>query len=290
MKIAVYSRPLSENLLNYAKQLYGLLNSIPTKLFIHTNLAQQLSLSEITTTFEKATDLPPDINCLITLGGDGTLLDSVAFTAAQKIPVLGINLGRLGFLAAIPADQMKEAISQLIAQKLVTETRTMLKITCEQPLFAEMPYGLNEFTLHRRDTSSMATIHAYINNKYLNTYWADGLIVATATGSTGYSLSCGGPILSPQSANFVITPIAPHNLNVRPLVVPDNCTLSFEIADRFSNCLATLDSRLETIERSVQVNITKAPIDFELLRFAELDFLETLRTKLYWGTDKRNYL
>ena len=233
-------------------------------------------------------DLPPNTDMLFSLGGDGTMLDAVCFVGNTNIPLIGVNLGRLGFLAAILEEEVEDAILSLVKGSYTLEKRSLLHLDSNIPLFDGAPFALNEFTIHRQDTSSMIKIHTYLNGEFLNTYWADGLIVATPTGSTGYSLSCGGPVVFPQTSSFVITPVAPHNLNTRPIVVPDDNVISFEIEGRTEQFLCTLDARTETIRSNVQLAVKKERFQVSLVRPDEHNFLKTLRHKLYWGIDKRN--
>ncbi|MDR3678835.1 MAG: NAD kinase [Flavipsychrobacter sp.] len=233
-------------------------------------------------------DLPPHTDMLFSLGGDGTLLDTVCFVGNSNIPLIGINLGRLGFLAAIPEEEVDDAILSLVRGSYTLEKRTLLHLDSSVPLFDGSPFALNEFTIHRNDTSSMIKIHTYLNGEFLNTYWADGLIVATPTGSTGYSLSCGGPVVFPQTSSFVITPVSPHNLNTRSIVVPDDNVISFEVEGRTEQFLCTLDARTETIKSSVQIAVKRESFTVSLVRPDEHNFLKTIRQKLYWGIDKRN--
>jgi NAD+ kinase len=233
-------------------------------------------------------DLPHNTDMLFSLGGDGTMLDAVCFAGNTSIPLIGINLGRLGFLAAIPEEEVEDAILSLVRGSYTLEKRSLLHLDSSIPLFNGSPFALNEFTIHRQDTSSMIKIHTYLNGEFLNTYWADGLIVATPTGSTGYSLSCGGPVVFPQTSSFIITPVAPHNLNTRPIVVPDDNVISFEIEGRTEQFLCTLDARTEIIRNNVQLAVKRESFMVSLVRPDEHNFLNTIRQKLYWGIDKRN--
>ena len=239
-------------------------------------------------TFTSSEDLDLSIDCLISLGGDGTLLDTVTLVKDSGIPVLGINFGRLGFLASIGKEEIHSALNALVNRKYVLDKRTLLHLDADVPVFDDMPYALNEFTLHKKDTSPMIKIHTYLNGEFLNTYWADGLIVATPTGSTGYSLSCNGPVVFPDSASFVITPVAPHNLNIRPIIVPDNTIVSFEVEGRTDGFLCTLDSRRELVSKEIQLAVKRETFGINLIRLNENNFLQTLRNKLSWGLDKRN--
>lgn len=226
---------------------------------------------------------------VVALGGDGTILRATTLVRDAGVPIVGINLGRLGFLASIEKAMIAETVTRLKAGYYEVEVRTMLQLVGERDLFGALPFALNDFTLLKRDTSSMITVHAYVNGDYLNSYWADGLIVATPTGSTGYSLSCGGPIVFPGSGNFVITPVAPHNLNVRPVVISDDAVVSFEVEGRADNFLATLDSRHAVItEADNPLAVRKNPYRTRLVRIGDHGFQRTIRGKLNWGADVRN--
>ncbi len=225
---------------------------------------------------------------VITLGGDGTILNAVAEVRDADVPILGINLGRLGFLASIEKEKIKEAIGLLKTGRYSLSERTLLHLESNLPLFGDIPFAMNDCTLLKRDTSSMIVIHTFINGAYLNSYWADGLIISTPTGSTGYSLSCGGPIIFPNSGNFVITPVAPHNLNVRPIVISDSSIISFEVEGRAENFLCTLDARFETITSGFQLAVRKCDFNVKLVQLHGWSFMHTIREKLMWGTDTRN--
>ena len=251
-------------------------------------ITSRISLPEGTRTFSHSEDLTEDIEFIISLGGDGTLLDTITLIKDKKISIMGINFGRLGFLASIGREEVKKAVKAMAHRTYVTDTRTLIHIDASIPLFGDVPYGLNEFSIHKRDVASMIKIHTYLNGEFLNTYWADGLIVATPTGSTGYSLSCNGPVVFPDSGSFVITPVAPHNLNVRPIIVPDNNIISFEIESRADQIICALDSRREIVSKNVQLAVKKESFEISLVRLSENNFLQTLRNKLTWGLDKRN--
>lgn len=227
-------------------------------------------------------------DCIISLGGDGTILSALTYIRDSKVPILGINLGRLGFLASIEKRLMANAVHQLTNGMYDIEERILIHLDCNLPLFGETPFALNDFTILKRDNSSMITIHTYINGDFLNSYWADGLIIASPTGSTGYSLSCGGPIVFPQAKNLVVTPVAPHNLNVRPIVLPDDSILSFEVEGRTENFLCTLDSRYEIITSEHQLAIRKCDFGIRLIQLHPSSFLKTMHDKLNWGLDQRN--
>jgi len=205
------------------------------------------------------------------------------------VPILGINLGRLGFLATVSKEQITSAIELLVKGGYSVDDRSTLRLESDPPLFGDIPFALNDFTILKRDTSSMITIHTFVNGAYLNTYWADGLVVSTPTGSTGYSLSCGGPIVFPNSNNLVVTPVAPHNLNVRPLVLADSATISFEVDGRADNFLCTLDSRHEIITSDNKIAVRRGDFPIKVVQLQDDSFLDTMRNKLTWGVDLRNH-
>ncbi len=225
---------------------------------------------------------------IISLGGDGTILSAITYIRDSKVPVLGINLGRLGFLASIEKKLIANAVHQLVHGMYEIEERILIQLDSNLSLFGETPFALNDVTILKRDNSSMITIHAYINGDFLNSYWADGLIIASPTGSTGYSLSCGGPIVFPQAKNLVLTPVAPHNLNVRPIILPDDSVLSFEVEGRTDNFLCTLDSRYEVITAEHQLAVRKCDFGIRLIQLRPSSFLKTMHDKLNWGLDQRN--
>lgn len=229
-----------------------------------------------------------NIDFVVVLGGDGTMLAAVTLVRDSGVPMLGINLGRLGFLASIEKTHIQQSIHMLARGQYRVEERTMLYLESHPHVFGDTPFALNDCTLLKRDTSSMITIHTFLNGDYLNSYWADGIIIATPTGSTGYSLSCGGPIIFPNSGNFVITPVAPHNLNVRPLVLSDESVISFEVEGRADNFICSLDSRFELVGHHHQLAIRKNDFRSRLVQLQDSTFLSTIRAKLGWGEDVRN--
>ncbi|MBO9731769.1 MAG: NAD kinase [Chitinophaga sp.] len=292
MHVALYSRGfITEDIANIRLLLEELqraeIEAIIYEPFYRT-LQQHIPFDSVPPLFSSAEDLPGKIDFLMSLGGDGTLLDTVCYVRDTNIPVIGINFGRLGFLASIGKEEIYALVQALLNRTYVVDQRSLLHLDANIPLFGDVPYALNEFTIHKKDTSAMVKIHTYLNGEFLNTYWADGLIVATPTGSTGYSLSCGGPIVFPDAGNFVITPVAPHNLNVRPIIVPNNNIISFEVEGRSDQFLCTLDSRMETIDNTVQLAVKKEEFKLSLLRLDDSNFLHTLRNKLLWGIDARN--
>lgn len=293
MHVAIYSRVLKEKDIPYVQEVFDNMHKMGMQPYVHgayfTQIKDHIHFPSPTDVFEDYGDLlRQEIDSMITLGGDGTILDAVTLVRDSDIPMMGINLGRLGFLANIGKDQIAQAIESLVTNAYIIDRRTLLHIESNFPLFGAAPYALNDFTILKRDTSSMIVVSAYINGEFLNSYWADGLIVATPTGSTGYSLSCGGPIVFPNSGNFVITPVAPHNLNVRPIVIPDDSVVSFEIEGRSDSFLCTLDSRFEAITPKHQIAIRKEDFTINLVRLHDRNFMSTIRDKLSWGLDRRN--
>ena len=224
-----------------------------------------------------------NIDFVMVLGGDGTMLAATTLVRDSGVPMLGINLGRLGFLASIDKTHIRQSVGMLAKGQYTIDERSMIYLESSPHIFGEMPFALNDCTLLKRDTSSMITIHTFLNGDYLSSYWADGLIVATPTGSTGYSLSCGGPIIFPNSGNFVITPVAPHNLNVRPLVLSDESVISFEIEGRADNFICSLDSRFELVGNHHQLAVRKNDFPIKLVQLQDTTFLNTIRAKLGWG-------
>jgi NAD+ kinase len=292
LKVAIYSRVLDESQQQYIQLFFDELHKegIVPVIFLpfYNEVKTQLSLPETTETFSSHVDLNDQIDFVISLGGDGTLLDTVTLVRNKNIPVVGINFGRLGFLASIGREEMSEAIKALARRSYIIDRRTLIHLDSNVPMFNDVPYALNEFAIHKRDTSPMVKIHTYLNGELLNTYWADGLILATPTGSTGYSLSCEGPVVFPDACSLVLTPIAPHNLNVRPIVIPDNTIISFEVESRADDIICALDSRREIVNKSVLLAVRKENFMLNLVRLNENNFLQTLRNKLSWGLDKRN--
>lgn len=292
MKIAIYSRVIDYEQRSEIQQLFDeLIKQHIEPVIYHPFLEKirsEFLLPSDISSFTESKDLNGSIEFIISLGGDGTLLDTVSLVRDKNIPVLGINFGRLGFLASIGKEDLKTAVSALVNRTFVIDKRSLIHLDSNKPLFGKVPYALNEFAIHKTDTSPMIKIHTYLNGEFLNTYWSDGLIVSTPTGSTGYSLSCNGPIVFPDSSSFVITPVAPHNLNVRPIVVPDNNIISFEIEGRSDQFLCALDSRKEIVDMNVQLAVRSESFTISLVRLNENNFLQTLRNKLSWGLDTRN--
>lgn len=292
MKIAIYGNSLTENYFEFANQLFQSLQAYEIEFIVHVKfydyLKPHLSFGKKISTFSSNKDLE-GVSYLFSIGGDGTLLETVTLIKDSGIPVLGINTGRLGFLTTATTENIGQTIQDVINKNYKIDLRSLLSLEIDGDVFADDNYALNEITLQKKDTSSMITINAYIDGEYLNSYWADGLIISTPTGSTAYSLSCNGPIILPRSGNIIINPIAPHNLNVRPLVVPDDSELVLKVEGRTENFLVALDSRSESIPISCVLKVKKAEHNLNLIRLKQYEFLNTLRSKLMWGMDKRNY-
>ncbi|TRX16555.1 NAD kinase, partial [Flavobacterium franklandianum] len=241
-------------------------------------------------TFTSHTELDSSFDMLISIGGDGTILRAATLVRDSGVPILGINAGRLGFLATVQKENIATFMQFVIDKKYTISKRTLLSVTCTPPneSIQKMDFAMNEITVSRKDTTSMITIDTYLNNEFLNSYWADGLIISTPTGSTGYSLSCGGPILTPDVKSIVITPIAPHNLTARPLVVPDETEIRLKVSGREENYLVSLDSRVTSVKNESILTLKKTPFQINMVEIPEETFLKTLRSKLLWGQDKRN--
>jgi len=291
MKVAIVGKPLKEEIVPFVQQLFQILEVQGVAVSIADEFAQILApLLPIPPTveqFSRDTDLS-DVTYMLSLGGDGTLLDAVTYVGPYEIPIMGINMGRLGFLASVPYADLVMAIESLLKGHYTIEERSLIHVDSDQDVFNGTNFGLNEFSILKRDTSSMIAVHTYIDGEFLNSYWADGLIVATPTGSTGYSLSCGGPVMMPQTNIFVISPVCPHNLNVRPLVVSDASVISFEIEGRSTRYLVSLDSRSRPVDATIQLAVRRENFNAKLVKLNQVNFLTTLRTKMHWGLDQRN--
>lgn len=294
MKIAIYGRQFNNTVLPHVQQVFDSLAQFNIEPFVFDKynhfISGKIFFPKKFQIFRNHQDLiNAKVNVMISLGGDGTLLDTVTLIGDSNIPVIGINFGRLGFLASINKNDIASAIQSLLNKEFTLDERELIKLESDLNLFGNENFALNDITIHKRDTSAMMIVHAYLNGDFLNSYWADGLIVATPTGSTAYSLSCGGPIIFPGSGNMVVTPISPHNLNVRPIVLSDTNILSFEIEGRSSKYLVTCDSRTEVIDASIKIKVKKADFGINLIRLNNENYLSTLRNKLLWGIDTRNY-
>ncbi|HWY12902.1 MAG TPA: NAD kinase [Bacteroidia bacterium] len=291
MTIAVYARNTKDNHPLYLEKLAALLQKEKVNLIVYESyyqfLQKEYKFSTTLETFSSSESLKSKADYIICLGGDGTMLETLALIRKSGIPILGVNTGRLGFLASVSKDDIEKAVSLLINESFTLDKRELLELIDGEKQFADVNYALNEFTIHKKDSSAMIHIDTFVDGVFLNSYFADGLIVSTPTGSTAYSLSCGGPIMVPDSENFIITPIAPHNLNVRPIVISNNKTLSFKVSGRYDGFNVSLDSRGSQINSTSDLQIKKADFRLNLITFEGQHFFETLRNKLLWGLDRR---
>jgi NAD+ kinase len=293
MRVGIYGRHLNDSFVPNIQELFTAMKNLNWTVMVYEpffkDVENRIKMDEKPVLFNRHEEIWGKIDLLISVGGDGTFLETIHIVRDSGIPVLGVNTGRLGFLASTHKDEIKEVLEYIHNDKYRLQNRTVLTLETKENLFGENNFALNELTVHKKDSSSMITIHAYFGDLYLNSYWADGLIISTPTGSTAYSLSCGGPIVVPGSGSFVITPIAPHNLNVRPIVVPDNRTIRLKIEGRGEEeFLCTLDSRSVTIDSSIELYIKKANFELNVVQTDKQNFLNTIRNKMMWGLDSRN--
>lgn len=292
MNVAVFGRKVTKQNVEYYNKFLGILKDFGWNPVIESNLKSLLvkktGLSENTDEFISHKDFKSGIDLSFSIGGDGTFIENVKFVRDSGVPVMGINTGRLGFLANISKENLEEAMELVHDKKFVHQKRSLIQVETEQNYFGEDNIALNEITLQKKDSSSMITVHASLEGKYLNSYWADGLIVATPSGSTGYSLSCGGPIITPGCQVHILTPIAPHNLNVRPMVVPDHMPIKLNIEGRNRTHLMSLDGNSIPIKNGEEVLISKTDYMINVIKFEDNNFLDTIRNKMLWGIDQRN--
>ena len=293
MKIAIYGRQFNDAaVFPYVQQVFDSLQKHQVEIHVHHQLNRHLEGKISTTSYKILNDgdaIGGFIDLFITLGGDGTLLDMVNLIGNSGVPVIGINFGRLGFLASVNKSDIAAAIYAVVNKHFTLDSRALLSIESEQHIFGDSNFALNDVTIHKRDDSAMITTHMFLDGEFLNSYWGDGMIIATPTGSTAYSLSCGGPVILPSSNTIIVTPVAPHNLNVRPIVLPDTSKLSLEVECRSSNYLVSCDSRTAVIDTTIRFEVHKADFELNLIRLSNESYLSTLRNKLLWGLDTRNY-
>ncbi len=294
MKIAIHGYISSEETLKYTQILIDSLERKQASIYMeeafYDKISPKLKSSGICGTFSSHEDLDNSFDLMFTIGGDGTLLRSIKYIRDLEIPVIGVNIGRLGFLATLQKDEIPEAIEAIASKNYNIEERSLLSVSTspEKEELKELYFALNEVTINRKDTASMITIDTYLDDEFLTSYWADGLILSTPTGSTGYSLSCGGPVIKPQTKSFTLTPIAPHNLNARPLVIPDDTKVKMRVNGRENEYFISLDSRIATIDNETDIFIEKANFSLKVISLKSNSFIETLRKKLLWGEDTRN--
>ena len=291
MTIALFGSPYPEHFKKYIQHLVKKLEQEHIKIIVekefYTFLEENIRFSTKTETFNSYESLKDNATFLLSIGGDGTLLKAVTFVRNSNIPIMGINTGRLGFISSISAGQIDDAINDILKNNYDVNERALLQLETKNKLFKEKNFALNEVAISKKDTSSMIRIDTYVDNEFLNTYWADGLVVSTPTGSTGYSLSCGGPIIMPGTNNIIITPNAPHNLNVRPIIINDTSTIKLQVEDRDQLALVSLDSRSRAFNSETELIIKKADFTIKLIQPQKNRFTTTIREKLMWGLDKR---
>lgn len=290
--IAIYGRFFKDQYTVHIQDLFKRLVSEGCSIYLYrpfyNYLIHRIQLPKNVVQFESNDFSNYPIELLISIGGDGTILESATIVKDRNIPILGINTGRLGFLSTVTVSESETVLNDIFTKRFTIEYRDLIELESEQKLFGTTNFGLNEIVVHKKDTSSMITINVFIDGELLNAYWADGLIISTPTGSTAYSLSCGGPMLFPDAQNFVITPVAPHNLNARPFVVPNNKEIVLQVEGRSNQFLVSLDSRMETISSDTKLRIKKSSFQIPLLRLEKQTFISTIRQKLHWGFDHRN--
>ncbi len=294
MKVAIYGQYYQNSTEPIIRDIFVFFNNNGVEMVIEANFLQMLYDKQLIKkqyrTFTAHTELDPSFDMMISIGGDGTILRAATLVRDSGIPILGVNAGRLGFLASVQKENIEQFLRFVLEKKYSISRRSLLSLHCEPEIEAlsVINFAMNEITVSRKDTTSMITIDTSLNGEFLNSYWADGLIIATPTGSTGYSLSCGGPILTPDAHNFVVTPIAPHNLTARPLVIPDDTKISLRVSGREEQYLVSLDSRIASIKNESVLTISKTPFYINMVEIPGETFLKTLRHKLLWGEDKRN--
>jgi len=293
MKIAIYGQSYNSNTKNSIHVLFDLLLQKKVEAIVENdffNSIKQGNPSNNYGAFKIFTALDNSYDLLISVGGDGTILRAITFVKDLSIPIVGINTGRLGFLSTIQTNEIEQAINNILNGNYKTSKRTLLSVETNPKTqeLSEINFALNEIAVSRKNTTSMITVETHLNNEYLTSYWADGLIISTPTGSTGYSLSCGGPVITPETDSFVLTPIAPHNLSARPVVIPNDTEIKLKVSGREEYYLISLDSRIATLQNSTIVTIKKASFKIIMVELLNESFIDTLRKKMLWGEDKRN--
>jgi len=294
MKVAIYGQYYQNSTEPIIRDIFLFFNEKGVEIVIEEQFLKLLYEKELIRksyrTFASHEELDDSFELLISIGGDGTILRAAALVRDSGVPILGVNAGRLGFLASVQKDNIAEFLQYVVDRNYTISERSVLEVSSEpfNEGLADINFALNEVSVSRKDTTSMITIETWLNGEFLNAYWADGLILATPTGSTGYSLSCGGPILTPETQSFVITPIAPHNLNARPLVIPDDVEVRLRVSGREEQYLVSLDSRITTVTNESLLTVRKAAFSIRMAEIPGETFLKTLRKKLLWGEDRRN--
>jgi NAD+ kinase len=290
-RIGIHGKDFQNKSSRFIEKLLDYLKKNQAEIWVSSKFLKQFKSSRIADyklkSFEEGDNLH-SLDFFLSLGGDGTLLESITYIGKTEIPILGINTGRLGFLATISRDDVEESLEALFKGNYTIDSRSVLKLISTPKLFGNLNFALNDFTIMKKDTSTMITVHVHVDGELLNSYWSDGIIVSTPTGSTGYSLSCGGPLVHPKSESFVITAVSPHNLGTRPIVLADDSEITFHIEGRSKKHLISLDSRFETVDESVKLKIKKEKFRVKLIQLSSQKYFNTLRQKLNWGLDIRN--
>ncbi|MBR6272298.1 MAG: NAD kinase [Bacteroidales bacterium] len=289
MRIALFGKAIATENDGYLRQLIQLLLDRGVDVMVYEPFSQYIPKGFVLERFSKTDELKGRTDLMLSIGGDGTILDAVPLLRDSGIPVLGINMGRLGFISSVARDEIGEAVEQLLHGRYTTERRTLLELVAPQGVFNDtVNYALNEINIIRNPEHSLLAIKVFVNDVFLNTYWGDGILMATPTGSTAYSLSAGGPILTPDSRSFVITPIAAHNLTVRPIVIPDDSVVRIHVEGREKKFVFSMDSRVCALDTSLELVVRKADFCIHTVRMEGTDFFSTIRNKLMWGKDNRN--
>lgn len=293
MKVAIYGQTYQDDALDYVVELLEELHNEVAEIFVEKDFQAFLFQKRNTEQYATFTDLEGldgSFDMFVSFGGDGTVLRAVTYVCDLGIPIVGVNTGRLGFLSTFKKEDVRKVVTEFVKGDYTIVERSLVEVSADEsiPEFGDLNFALNEVTVSRKDTTSMITVETYLNNEYLTSYWADGLIISTPTGSTGYSLSCGGPVIVPTAKSLVLTPIAPHNLNARPLVISDDTVIRLKVSGREENHLVSLDSRIASLENGKEIQVKKANFTVKMIEYTSESFLKTLRNKLLWGEDKRN--
>jgi NAD+ kinase len=293
MKVAIYGQTYQDNAIDYVIELIDELKTVNAEIAIEKNFIKLISKSHNTDsylTFSDSEGLDSSFDMFVSFGGDGTILRATTYVRDSGIPIVGVNTGRLGFLSTFKKEDVRKVVQEFVQGAYTVVERSVVEVSKESSIveFEKLNFAFNEVTVSRKDTTSMITVETYLNNEYLTSYWADGLIISTPTGSTGYSLSCGGPVIVPTAKSLVLTPIAPHNLNARPLVISDETEIRLKVSGREEHHLVSLDSRIASVANGTELLIRKAPFNIRMIEYTSESFLKTLRNKLLWGEDKRN--
>ncbi|WP_144804610.1 NAD kinase [Maribacter sp. MAR_2009_72] len=293
MKVAIYGQTYQDNAIEYLIELLDELEQVGAVVAIEEDfyeLYKDCGASKVYSTFTIDHGLDATFDMFVSFGGDGTILRATTFVRDLGIPIVGVNTGRLGFLSTFKKEDVRKVVQEFKQGAYTVVERSLVQLNTKKldQEFGNLNFALNEITVSRKDTTSMITVETFLNNEYLTSYWADGLIISTPTGSTGYSLSCGGPVIVPTAKSLVLTPIAPHNLNARPLVISDDTVIRLKVSGREENHLVSLDSRIASLENGEEITITKASFTIKMIEYTSESFLKTLRNKLLWGEDRRN--